>query len=196
MTEPWEIVGDEPKTERTPLDDKIEEELLKHSVVILNGEIKEEVVNRICKQIVFLGYVADKKKPITVVLNSVGGEVFLGLLIYNSIEDLKKKGYKIIVEVRGLAASMGCIILQAGTIRRANKYSRLLIHEITSYTYGKASEVKEAAEETLKVNAMLREIIAERSGKSPEEIEKQWHKTDLWLSAEEAKVFGLVDEVT
>lgn len=174
------------------LDDKIEEELLKKGIIVLNGELKEEIVDKVCKRLLYLG-TEKKVKEIKVILNSVGGEVFLGLLIYNTILDLTKAGKKVIIETRGLAASMGCIILQAGSERRASKYTRFLIHEISTFTFGKSSEVKEQAEETIKLNNMLREILASRTGKKAEEIEKLWHKRDVWMSSKEAKEFGLVD---
>lgn len=192
MTEPWESVEEEiPR--RTPLDDKIDEKLLEKRIVVINGELKEELVDRACRRLIYLGTL--NKKPIKIILNSVGGEVFLGLLIFNTIQDLKRQNIKVIIETRGLASSMGCIILQAATKRVANKYTRFMIHEITTFTFGKTSEVKEAAEEVTKVNNMLREIIANRTGKTENEIETLWHKKDVYMSAEEALKFGLLDSV-
>lgn len=194
MGEPWDVELEEDKTKYTPLDDKIDEALLANRIIVLNGELKEIMVDKVCRRLLYLG-ATKKKSKIKVILNSVGGEVYLGLLIYNTILDLRKKGIKVIVETRGLAASMGCIILQAGSERRASKYTRFLIHEISTFTFGKSSEVKEAAEETVKLNNMLREILAERSGKTPEEIEELWHKKDVWMSAQEALEFGLIDKI-
>lgn len=178
----------------TPLDDKLDESLLSSRIVLINGEIKEIMVEKVCRKLIYLG-TTDSRATVKVILNSVGGEVYLGLLIFNTILDLKKKGIKVVVETRGLAASMGCIILQAGSERRASKYTRFLIHEISTFTFGKSSEVKEAAEETEKLNNLLREILAEKTGKSQEEIEKLWHKRDVWMSAQEAKDFGLIDKI-
>jgi len=188
----WET-EEEGSPKLSPLDDKIDEALLENRIVVLNGELKEIMVDRVCRRLIFLG--TKTKGKIKLILNSVGGEVYLGLLIYNTIEALKKKGIKIEIVTRGLAASMGCIILQAGTKRKASKHTRFLIHEISTFTFGKSSEVKEAAEETVKLNNMLREIFAERTGKTEEEIEKLWHKRDVWMSAKEALEFGLIDEI-
>lgn len=193
MTEPWEVGEEEEFSKPTPLDDKIDEGLLEKRIVVINGELKERMVDRICRRLIYLGTL--NKKNIKIILNSVGGEVYLGLLIFNTIQDLRKQKIKVIIETRGLAASMGCIILQAGTKRLASRYTRFLIHEISTFTFGKSSEVKEAAEETIKLNNMLREILAERSGKTQNEIEDLWHKRDVWMSAKEAKVFGLIDEI-
>jgi len=194
LVEPWECdeeVGYSEK--RTPLDDKIEEQLLEKRIIVINGELREAMVDKVCKRLIHLGTL--NKKKVKIILNSVGGEVYLGLLIYNTIVDLKRSKIPIEIETRGLAASMGCIILQAGSKRLASKYTRFLIHEISTFTFGKTSEVKEAAEETIKLNNMLREILAERSGKTPEEIEELWHKRDVWMSAKEALAFGLIDKI-
>lgn len=192
--ETWEPVEEE-NTKPSPLDDKLDEELLKQRIVVLFGELKERMVDRVCKKLIYLGTLDPKKGPIQVILNSIGGEVYLGLLIFNTIKDLVRKGFQVEIETRGLAASMSCYILQAGSKRKASKYSRFLIHEISTYTFGKSSEVKEQAEETLKLNSMLKEILVERTNKTAEEIEKTWHKKDVWLSAEEALQFGLIDEI-
>ena len=189
----WEC-EDEEHGKHSPLDDKIDQHLLENRIVVLNGELKEALVDRICRRLIFLGTI-DSKATVRIILNSVGGEVYLGLLIFNTILDLKKKGIKVIIETRGLAASMGCIILQAGTQRLASKYTRFLIHEISTFTFGKSSEVKEAAEETEKLNNLLREILAEKTGKTQEAIEKLWHKRDVWMSAQEALAFGLIDKI-
>lgn len=193
MTDPWEC-DDEHGPKFSPLDDKIDELLLANRIVVLNGELKEIMVDKVCRRLLYLSTV-DSKKTIHIILNSVGGEVYLGLLIFNTILDLKRKGIKVVVETRGLAASMGCIILQAATQRIASKYTRFLIHEISTFTFGKSSEVKEAAEETEKLNNMLREILAEKTGKTTEVIEKLWHKRDVWMSAKEALEFGLIDKI-
>jgi len=134
-------------------------------------------------------------EPIKVILNSVGGEVYAGLLIYNTIKDLVKQGINVEVEARGLAASMGCIILQSGSKRTASKNTRFLIHEVATWDWGKVTEMEEKVIEVRKVNNMLRDIISERSGHPKEEIDKLWTKKDVWYSADEAKEFGLIDEV-
>ena len=90
---------------------------------------------------------------------------------------------------------MGCIILQAGSERLATPHTRFLIHEVSSMTWGKTSEIEEEAEEIRKVNNLMRKILADRTGKSAEEIEKLWHKKDVWLSVNEAEEFGLIDGI-
>jgi len=193
MMEKCEPVKESTKeTERT-LDDEIRKQILEKRLILLTGEIGLSMAKDIIKELL---YVALKsREPIKVILNSVGGEVYAGLLIYNTIEDLVRQGLQITTEARGLAASMACIILQAGSKRIGTKNTRFLIHEVTSWDWGKVTEMEEKVEEVRKVNNMLRDIIASRSGKSKEEIDKLWTKKDVWYSAEEAKDFGLIDEV-
>lgn len=175
------------------LDDVIRKGLLDNRKILLTGEIGLSLAKDITRELL---YVALKsQEPIHVILNSVGGEVYAGLLIFNTIRDLVSQGIDITVEARGLAASMGAIILQAGSKRIARKATRFLIHEVSAWSWGKVSEMEERVEEIRKVNNLMRDIIAERSGKSKEEIDKLWTKKEVWYSAEEAKDFGLIDEV-
>jgi len=179
--------------ERRSLEDIIEQKLLDKRILILHGETGENTCNLACKELVYLGSVS--KEPIKVILNSVGGEVYHALLIYNTLTSLRKEGIRITIEVRGLAASMGLIILQAGSERLTTKYTRFLMHEITTWAFGKASQVEEEAKEAKKVNDMLYEIISERTGKSIKVIAKKCKKKDVWMNADEALKYGLIDKI-
>jgi len=183
----------EEKKPPSPLEDKIEEELLNNRILVLHGELNEELCNKICKRLLYLQQ--QGKEEITVVLNSVGGEVYHGLLIYNTLEDLKRSGIKVIMEARGVCASMAVVILQGASVRKASKYTRFLLHEVSSWAYGKASEVKEESEELEKVNSMLDEIIALRSKLTLRQLKKKTKKRNWWLSAEEALKYELIDEI-
>jgi ATP-dependent Clp protease protease subunit len=171
--------------------------ILEKRTIILTGEIDAYKAELTTERLFYL--VSFNKNPITIILNSVGGDVYYGLLIFDTIRALVKEGIEINIEVRGLAASMGAIIVQAGSKRLGSKYSRFLIHEIAymveEKTSVKLSEAWEQAEELKKLNDMLKGILAERCKKTPKEIEKIWHKKDIWLSAQEALDFGLIDEV-
>jgi len=182
------------KLPNNDLEDEISRLLLKNRILILNGEIHLDRAEDFVRELLFVN-LKNPEDAIKVILNSVGGEVYSGLLIYNSIKDLVNKGISVEIEVRGLAASIGCIILLAGSKRVAAKATRFLIHEIETLDWGKVSELEEKAVEVRKLNNMIRDIIAERCGQSKEAIDKLWTKKDVWYSAEEAKNFGLIDEI-
>lgn len=179
--------------ERFDLNDAITKKLLDSRIVLFAGDVHLTDAELPLKHLLYLG--TENDKPVRVILNSPGGEVYVGLLIFDTIKDLVNKGIDVTVEVRGLAASMGAIILQAGTHRVASKYSRLLIHEVSSISWGKASEQEDEVKELRIVNDSMAQIIAERCGKTVEDINKIWTKKDVWMSAQEAKDFGLIDEV-
>jgi ATP-dependent Clp protease protease subunit len=180
--------------ENLSLGDFIEFKLMEGRQIIFHGEVMEWTCKEASKRLEYLAQ--ESKEPIKIILNSVGGDVFDGLLLFDTIRNLVKKGIPVLCEARGLAASMGCILVQAGSQRQATENTRFLIHEVSSVAWGKTSEVVEQAEEIKKVNDMLKEILSERTGKSVEEIEKIWHKTDVWFSAKEALDFGLIDQIT
>jgi len=195
-TEPEEPDG-EPlqfveKVERR-VDDIVEYELLKHNTIVLHGELTEELCNRVSKQLLFLALKGTKK--INIILNSVGGEVYHGLLVFNTLEDLKQRGIQVTIEARGLCASMGVLILMGATKRVAAKYTRFLLHETSSFTYGKVSEMKEGVQELERLNAMLDEIIIERTKISKKVLEEKTRKREWWLSAEEALKYGIIHEI-
>jgi len=190
----WDILDEEDEKKRSLLEEKLDSTLLENSLILLHGELTEKLCNLVCKELLYLG-IKSKEKKIRVVLNSVGGEVYHGLLIYNTLEELVKKGFEIEIEARGVCASMAMIILQAATKRKASKYTRLLLHEVSGWTYGKASKVSEESKELGKVNKMLLEIICKKSKLTLKTLEKKIKKKDWWLSAEEALEYQLIDEV-
>jgi ATP-dependent Clp protease protease subunit len=175
------------------VDDIVEYELLKHNTIVLHGELTEELCNRVSKQLLFLALKGAKE--INIILNSVGGEVYHGLLVFNTLEDLKQRGIQVTIEARGLCASMGVLILMGATKRIAAKYTRFLLHETSSFTYGKVSEMKEGVQELERLNAMLDEIIIERTKISKKVLEEKTRKREWWLSAEEALKYGIIHEI-
>jgi len=179
--------------EQSGLEDKIEAEILKNKTIVLHGELDQELCSKICKRLLYLHF--KKAKDIYLILNSIGGEVYHGLLIFNTLEDLKKKGDKITVEARGLCASMGLWILLGGSERTASKYTRFLLHETWTFTYGKVSELKEGIVELEKMSLMLDQILVDRSKLSLKELQQKTKKKDWWLSAEEALKYGIIDRI-
>jgi len=187
--------------EKPPFEDRIDYDLFSARTFIFHGEVDEHTCKWAAK---ILEVMANEVKPpgaraaagvITVILNSVGGDVFDGLLLFDTIRSIVARGVPVTIEVRGLAASMAPIILQAGSRRVASKYTRFMLHEIATMTVGRTTEQEEQVLELRKLNSMLRDILAERTGRDSVEIDKAWKKTDKWFSAEEALEFGLVDEV-
>jgi len=175
------------------LSDYIDYQLLQNRTVVFQGAVYGWNCKEASQRLEYLA--KENTEPIKVILNSIGGSVFDGMLVHDTIKSLVQKGIPVEVEARGLAASMGCILLQAGSTRKATKHTRFLIHEVSTAFWGKSSDFQDEAEELKKVNDMLKTIISDRSGKTPEEIEKVWHRKDVWMSAEEALNFGLIDEI-
>lgn len=104
-------------------------------IVLFNDEVSPMFVKAAVRHLLYLA--AKSKEPITVIINSPGGEVYAGLLLFDTIRSLNSQGIPVDVEVRGLAASMGAILLQAGRKRLCTKYTRFLIHEVSSVSWGK-----------------------------------------------------------
>jgi ATP-dependent Clp protease protease subunit len=187
--ETWEIVS----KQTSQVDDTVEMTLLKNNTIVLHGELTEDLCNKVCKRLLYLAF--SGAKEIKIILNSVGGEVYHGLLLFNTLEDLKKRGIQIDIEARGLCASMGVLILMGGSIRTASKYTRFLLHETSSFTYGKVSEMKEGVEELERLNTMLDEIIIERTKINATLLKNKTRKREWWLSAEEALKYGIISKI-
>lgn len=137
----------------------------------------------------------DPGAPIEVVFNSPGGSVLDGLALYDYIRVLRSAGHEVTTVGLGMAASMGGILLQAGSTRVMGRGAWLMIHEVSSVTYGKASEMEDKLKFVQRLQAQLVEILAERSTLTAAQIRHRWRKTDWWLSAKDALSFGFIDAV-
>jgi len=188
----WDFQEEEDRT-TSVFSVELERDLLEKNIIVIHGELDEKLCNRIAKECLIL----EEKKPkhVKIILNTVGGEVYHALLVYNSIRSLVLSGAKVTIEVRGLAASAGAIILQAGSERIAHKWSRFMLHEVGAFEYGKCTELQEQSTEVAKLNEMVLRILAERTGKKLKTLKKLVRKKDYWMSAEEALKFGLIDKV-
>lgn len=184
------------------LNDVMRKNILESGRVLLAGEIDYDVAELATTEILYAGLV--QKAPnrhcdhkLHVILNSVGGDVYAGLLIYNTILEVATWGVSTVVEARGLAASMGTIILQAGQKRIAPVSTRILIHEVAEMPADNFGVTKweDEAGELRAVNDMLVDILARRTGKKKATINKLISRKDVWYSAQEALKFGLIDEV-
>lgn len=139
----------------------------------------------------------DPGEPITIILDSPGGLVYDGLALYDSIDALKRAGHEVTVFVRGMAASMGGILLQAASpgkrVVGSNAY--VLIHEVSSGAAGKISEIQDEAKFAAELWDRLAGILAERSTLSKRSIKTKANRKDWWLAASETVALGFADEI-
>lgn len=170
----------------------IYERLLKERIILLNKEITDELVNSIVGQMLYLES-EDKSKPIYLYINSPGGNVFAGLAIYDTMNQIEPD---IITVNIGVAASMGGFLLAAGTSgqRFALKKSRVMLHQPTGGYQEQAIDIEIQAKEILYLKKQLNHKLAKMTGQSIEKILEDTEQ-DFWLSAQEAKEYGIVDSV-
>ena len=166
--------------------------LMMDRIIFLGVPVDDYVANIIQAQLLFLESV-DSKKDIQIYLNTPGGSVYAGLGIYDTMQYIAPDVATICT---GMAASMGAVLLCAGAPgkRTALKHSRVLIHQPMGGAQGQASDIEITAREILKLKKELYEIIAEHSGQTYKKIEKDSDR-DYWMTAEEAKTYGMIDEV-
>lgn len=162
-------------------------------ILFLGSEVNDGIANSLVAQMLYLDS-EDSSKPIYLYINSPGGSVTAGLAIYDTIQYVKSEVVTICV---GLAASMGAFLLAAGTKgkRVALPHSRIMIHQPLGGTSRRqASDIEIEAREILRMKEMLSRSLSDMSGQSFEKIEKDTDR-DYFLSAEEAKDYGLIDRV-
>jgi len=166
--------------------------LLKDRIVFIGTPIDDTIANAIIAQLLFL-QMEDPKKDINIYLQSPGGYVTAGLAIYDTMQFMT---CDVATYCIGQAASMGAVLLAAGTKgkRYALPNAKVMIHQPLGGAQGQASDISIQAKEILKTKQRLNEILAFHTGQPIEQIEKDTDR-DYYLSAEEAKAYGLVDEV-
>ena len=166
--------------------------LLKDRILFIGTAIDDNVANLIIAQLLFLQS-EDATKDINVYINSPGGSVTAGLAIYDTMQFVKPD---VCTFCLGQAASMGSLLVAAGTKgkRFALPYSRIMIHQPWGGTQGTASDISIQAEEILRMKEELTKILAKHTGQSYEKVLKDSDR-DFFMSAQEAKEYGLVDEV-
>ena len=166
--------------------------LLKERIVFLGGPVNDSVANSIIAQFLFLAS-KDEKKDIQLYINSPGGSVTAGLAIYDTMQFIK---CPVATTCVGMAASMGAVLLAAGTKgkRFALPNSEIMLHQVAGGAEGVASDIEINAKQILKIKDSLNGIIAKHTGQP---IEKISHDTDrdFYLTAMEAKEYGIIDEV-
>jgi len=166
--------------------------LLKERIVFLTGEVHDEVASLICAQLLFLES-ENPKKDIAFYINSPGGVVTSGMAIFDTMNYIRCDVSTLCI---GQAASMGSLLLCAG--QKGKRFclpnARVMIHQPSGGFKGQASDIEIHAREILALRARLNNIYVEQTGQTLETIEKAMER-DNFMSAEEAKAFGLVDEV-
>ncbi len=181
--------------EKTPYGERLYDiysRLLKERIIFLAGPVTDLSANLVIAQLLFLAS-KDSKKDIQIYINSPGGSVTAGLAIYDTIQYIKPPVSTVCI---GLAASMAATILAAGTKgkRFALPNSEILLHQVMGGVTGEAVEIEITAKQIIKIKNKLNQILAKHTGQPLERIEKDTDR-DFYLSAKEAKEYGLIDEV-
>ncbi|MDC0834779.1 ATP-dependent Clp protease proteolytic subunit [Geitlerinema sp. CS-897] len=166
--------------------------LYRERIIFIGRDIDDELANQVIAVMLYLAS-EDPDKDIMLYINSPGGLVSAGMAIYDTMQHIKSDVVTICV---GLAASMGSFLLAAGTPgkRLALPHSRIMIHQPSGGTRGQASDIQIEAKEILRIRQQLNEIYATNTGQPIEKIEKDMDR-DFFLSAAEAKEYGLIDRV-
>lgn len=174
------------------LDDQIYNRLLKERIIFLGSDVRDDNANAICAQLLLLS-AEDPESDIWLYINSPGGSVTAGMAIYDTMKWVPND---VCTVAMGLAASMGQFLLSAGTQgkRYATPHARVMMHQPSGGIGGTASDIKIQAEQMLHIKKQMAELIAEHTGQSVEQIEKDSDR-DRWFTAQEAKDYGFVDHV-
>jgi ATP-dependent Clp protease protease subunit len=166
--------------------------LLRERLIFIGGPIEDEMANLIIAQLLYLEY-EDPEKEIQLYINTPGGSATAGLAIYDTMQYLRSPVSTICV---GLAASAGAVILAGGTRGRrfALPYSRMMIHQPWGGAQGSVSDISIQTKEFLAIRQILNEIIAKHTGQPLERVERDTER-NFWMSSQEAKEYGLIDDV-
>ncbi len=166
--------------------------LLRDRIIFLAGPITDSVANSVIAQLLFLAS-KEPNKDIQFYLNTPGGSVTAGLAIYDTMQHVKPDISTVCV---GIAASMGAVLLAAG--KKGKRFtlpnSEILLHQVAGGVTGEAVEIEITAKQILKIKAKLNQILAKHTGQTLAKIEKDTDR-DFYLSAAEAKDYGLIDQV-
>ncbi|MBQ5441344.1 MAG: ATP-dependent Clp endopeptidase proteolytic subunit ClpP [Firmicutes bacterium] len=181
--------------EQTPQGERsydIYSRLLKDRIIFIGEEITEHIASTVVAQLLFLE-AEDPDKDICIYINSPGGSVSAGMAIYDTMKYIKPEISTIAI---GMAASMGAFLLSAGTKgkRFALPNAEIMIHQPLGGTQGQAEDIRIHADHILKIRNKLNTIISANTGRPVEEVAKDTDR-DNYMTAEEAKAYGLIDEV-
>ncbi|MDI2127366.1 ATP-dependent Clp protease proteolytic subunit [Yinghuangia seranimata] len=174
------------------LDDQVYNRLLRERIIFLGAPVDDQIANAISAQLLLLN-AEDPEKDISLYINSPGGSVTAGMAIYDTMQFISND---VSTVAMGLAASMGQFLLTAGAPgkRIALANTEILMHQPSAGLGGAASDIRIQAQQLLRLKRRMAELIAEHSGRTYEEIERDSDR-DRWFTAAEAKEYGLVDHV-
>jgi ATP-dependent Clp protease, protease subunit len=166
--------------------------LMMDRIIFLGYPINDEVANIVTAQLLFLDS-TDRTRDINMYVNSPGGSVYAGLGVYDTMQYVSPDVATICI---GMAASMGCVLLAAGTNgkRAALKHARIMMHQPSGAIGGQATDIEITVKEIRKLKRELYEIVCHHSGQPVERVQDDFDR-DYWLTAQEAKDYGFVDEV-
>jgi ATP-dependent Clp protease protease subunit len=166
--------------------------LLKERIIFLGTPINDEVANNVMAQLIFLEY-ENPEKDITLYINSPGGYVSAGLAIYDTMQHVRPNIATICI---GSCASMAAVLLAAGTKgkRYALPHSRIMLHQPSGAATGQSTDIQITAKEIIRTKDTLTEIVAKHTSKPVEEVREKTDR-DFYMSPEEAKAFGVIDEI-
>ena len=166
--------------------------LLKERISFLGTPMNDEVANNVMAQLIFLEY-ENPEKDITLYINSPGGYVSAGLAIYDTMQHVRPNIATICI---GSCASMAAVLLAAGTKgkRYALPHSRIMLHQPSGAATGQSTDIQITAKEIIRTKDTLTEIVAKHTGKPVEEVREKTDR-DFYMSPEEAKAFGVIDEI-
>lgn len=172
----------------------IQSKLLQNGIIMISEEITSDTVVEYQEQLFYLMSKYNKGDIITIYINSPGGSVYDGLGLYDIIQIIKSKGIIVRTINIGKAASMASILLMCGTkgYRESTENSSVMIHEISTWEYGKTPEIRDATEELNRLQKTIDEIISKHS--DPKLIDLCSRK-DLWLSAKDAIEYNIIDKI-
>jgi ATP-dependent Clp protease, protease subunit len=174
------------------LDDSIYSRLLRERIIFLGSEVTDQVANRICAQLLLLA-AEDPARDINLWINSPGGSVHSGMAIYDTMQFVEND---VVTTAMGMAASMGQLLLCAGTNgkRYALPHARIMMHQPSGGVGGTAADIAIQAEQMIYTKKMFQERVAFHTGQTPDQIELDSDR-DRWFTAQEALDYGFIDRV-
>ncbi|MDO8335421.1 MAG: ATP-dependent Clp protease proteolytic subunit [Candidatus Saccharibacteria bacterium] len=166
--------------------------LLKDRIIFLGEDVNEHTANLVVAQLLFLAG-EDSKKDIYFYVNSPGGSVHDGLAIYDTMQYIKPDVHTIGI---GLQASMGAFLLSSGTKgkRFMLPHARAMIHQVSSGAQGQVTDMEISLKESIRVKELLTDLLAKNTGQKRAKIKEDMER-DYWMTAEQAKKYGLIDEI-